>query len=270
MLYKYFPPERVDVLEKLKIRFSPLQSLNDPFEQTPLINIDKVREDFIFETVREFDACWFNSDPAERTKENRKLLDKIKIESIRASEEILNPYAVGQGVVSLLGDNFGVLSLSRAENSLLMWSHYADEGKGIVLGFDDDHTFFHQRDMKGHISRPIPVVYSVKRKLIVPGEEKYYEKLLCEKPLEWVYEEEERLFRTFSHKSGSESKDSYGQDVVLSELPKETILSIYLGYNVSKQTEIRVFQALKSNQIKCKIYRARLCRHEYKIVFDSL
>src|ERR1700693_6098232 len=36
ILYKYFPPERLDVLEKLRIRFSPAISTNDAFELKPL------------------------------------------------------------------------------------------------------------------------------------------------------------------------------------------------------------------------------------------
>lgn len=32
MLFKYLPAERIDVLENLRIRFTPLLSLNDPFE----------------------------------------------------------------------------------------------------------------------------------------------------------------------------------------------------------------------------------------------
>lgn len=32
MLYKYLPEERVDVLESFRVRFTPLLSLNDPFE----------------------------------------------------------------------------------------------------------------------------------------------------------------------------------------------------------------------------------------------
>ncbi|NNB51406.1 DUF2971 domain-containing protein [Pseudomonas fragi] len=37
MLYKYLPPERVDVIESCRIRFTQLLSLNDPFEHCLLI-----------------------------------------------------------------------------------------------------------------------------------------------------------------------------------------------------------------------------------------
>jgi len=34
LLFKYLPPERVDVLSSLRLRFTPLISMNDPFEHT--------------------------------------------------------------------------------------------------------------------------------------------------------------------------------------------------------------------------------------------
>ncbi len=270
MLYKYLPSERVDVLEKLKIRFSPLLSLNDPFENLPLIEMGKEKQECIAESNKGLDEFWFNTDESEKTEENKQFLEKLKIEILRDIDEKTNVYKVGQELISLLGDNFGVLSLSRTETSLLMWSHYAEEGKGIVIGFDENHTFFRQRDMKGNTIQPIPVVYSVKRSQIVPGEERYYEKLLCEKPLDWAYEEEERLFRTFLSKEGAIGKDLYGQDIILSDLPKETVVFIYLGYNVSEATENRVFKALKTNQIKCRVYHSHLCRDEYRVKFNEV
>lgn len=46
MLFKYLPPERIDVLYGLKIRFTPLLSLNDPFEYSVKIgpNIYELEE----------------------------------------------------------------------------------------------------------------------------------------------------------------------------------------------------------------------------------
>ena len=78
MLYKYFPSDRVDVLEKLKIRFSPLQSLNDPFEQAPLIVLDKINGQTISEFSGELDEFWFHMDPSDKTEEHRKSFEKEK------------------------------------------------------------------------------------------------------------------------------------------------------------------------------------------------
>ena len=37
ILYKYFPPERIDAFLGSNLRFSPLSAFNDPFEGQPVI-----------------------------------------------------------------------------------------------------------------------------------------------------------------------------------------------------------------------------------------
>lgn len=268
MLYKYLPSERVDVLERLAIRFSPLKSLNDPFECQPLIDMRHEKGVLMEEVVKDLNDFWLETDDEEKTPENRKIFEESKQNLINNVNSKTESYAVGQEVMSLLGDNFGVLSLSRTDSSLLMWSHYASEGRGIVIGFDDEHSFFRQLDMNGDLTRPIPVVYTNKRRKVIHGEDRYYEKLLCEKPLDWAYEEEERLFRTFLTKSGSIGKDQYGQDIILTALPKEAIKSIYIGYRADERTKGRVLSAIKNNGIVCAVFSSFICTEEYRVKFS--
>jgi len=269
MLYKYLPSERVDILEKLKIRFSPLPSLNDPFESLPLIENSKEKNEVISSAFSELEEIWRSTDENLKNEENRKLLEETK-NDITCYAEKITSNTVGQGLMSLLSDNFGVLCLSRTEKNLLMWAHYAEEGRGIVIGLDDAHVFFREKDMQGNDTRPVPVAYSQKRRRVLVGEERFYEKLLCEKPFDWAYEEEERLFRFFLSKDGVIGKDVYNQDIVLSELPRETIKSVFLGYRSSDLTEHRAIEAVKNNKIDCKIYRSYMCSSEYILKFDEV
>lgn len=265
MLFKYLPIDRVDVLENLKIRFSPLMSLNDPFECQPLVDMKNESDQFLAQMLRDLDRLWEKTATEEKTEENRKILEETRAELIADVQKNTNSFVVGQELMARLSDDLGVLSLSRTEDNLLMWSHYADEGKGLVIGFDDEHEFFKQPSLAGTPTRPIPVVYTNKRSKIVPGEDRYYEKLLCEKPRDWAYEEEERLFRAFLTKEGSLGKDAYGMDVILTSLPKETIKVVYLGYSISKESKIRTLAAIKENDIPCNIFQARVSFDEYKI-----
>lgn len=270
MLYKYLPADRIDVIENLRIRFTPLLSLNDPFEYLPLIDISSEINSLSTEVILESEELWEKIDVSEKTESNRQLLEQTKDKLLKDLNKKLAPISLGQEVVKLLGDNFGVLSLSRTEKSLLMWSHYASEGRGFVVGFDEKHSFFRQRDMEGNITKPLPVVYSGKRRKIIPNEESSYQKLLCEKALEWAYEEEERLFRTFLTKEDALGKDAYGQDIILSELPKETIKEIYLGYAMCEEHKNRIIAAILKNEIECRLSLTRICDEEYKIIFDQI
>ena len=269
MLYKYLPYERVDVLQNLKIRFSPLKSLNDPFENLPLIDLKEEREQLHFELISGIDEFWSKAKQEDQTESNKLLLEKVKKELIENIKEKTEFNSVGKRLIDLLGDNFGVLSLSRTEKSLLMWSHYADEGHGFVIGFDDKHSFFKQRDMKGEITKPIPVTYSSKRRTIISNEDKYYQKLLCEKPLEWSYEEEERLFRTFLTKQNPMGKDRYNQDIVLSGFPKEAIKEVILGYGMPESNKEVILKAILTNEITCNVKSSSMSDEEYKLVFKG-
>jgi hypothetical protein len=44
-----------------------------------------------------------------------------------------------------LDRNFGVLSVSEVPTSPLMWSHYADGGRGFLIEFDPQHLFLEPR-----------------------------------------------------------------------------------------------------------------------------
>jgi hypothetical protein len=269
MLFKYLPIDRVDVLENLKIRFSPLMSLNDPFECQPLVDMQNQSNKFLEQMLSDLDELWENTANEEKTEDSRRFFDETRAGLISDVKEKTNSFVIGQELMARLSDNLGVLSLSRAEDNLLMWSHYAEEGKGIIIGFDDEHSFFKQPNLAGKSTRPVPVVYTNKRSKIVPGENRYYEKLLCEKPRDWAYEEEERLFRAFLNKEDCLGKDAYGMDVILTDLPKTAIKAVYLGYRISEKTKTRTLSAIRYNDISCEIFQARVSLDEYKIEFSD-
>lgn len=270
MLYKYLPSERIDVIKNLEIRFSPLQSLNDPFEASPLIDMNLEKEDILSFIENGLNELWSNTEEYEKTKENKIILEQSKKELIKKTENLTSSTNAGHEVIKLLGDNLGVLSLSRSEHSLLMWSHYASGNTGYVLGFHDEHEFFRKKNQRGNITKPMAVIYSQKRIKISPRDENRFQRLLCKKPLEWAYEEEERVFRYFLSKEDTIGKDEYNQDIILSELPKETIASVYIGYKASCETESEILSSLKKHTIECPVYKARLCDNEYKIIFDDI
>lgn len=230
MLFKYLPPERKDVLENLCIRFTPLRSLNDPFESLPLVDTTEHQEQLVKEAVKELDELWANAREEDKTEANLQELKEVRNGTLEIIKRRLEPSEVGRVFAQAMGSKLEVLSLSRTERSLLMWSHYTDEGKGFEVGVDDLHPFFHEQSASNWPTGPIPVVYSVKRSKVDQKDKRWYERLLCEKPIDWSYEEEERVFRMYLSSTGSKGKDRYGQDIILTELPKEVVRCIYIGY----------------------------------------
>ncbi len=47
-------------------------------------------------------------------------------------------------IVEALSCQLGVLSLAKSDTNELMWTHYASEGKGLAVTFDEEHPFFSQ------------------------------------------------------------------------------------------------------------------------------
>lgn len=219
----------------------------------------------------EAQQLWERTEESERTEENQAILESAKADVIKSAEEKFRPNLAGAEVMASLGDGYGVLSLSRTERSLLMWAHYTHEGKGFVVGFDDEHPFFHAPDVKGRPTSPMPVVYTTKRSMVVIGQDRFQQRLMCQKPMEWAYEEEERLFRSLKNiPDRAVGTDRYGQSIVLTHVPKEAVKEVYLGYRSDSALESAVNAAIMSHEIECKTYRARICDDQYRVVFDEV
>jgi hypothetical protein len=267
VLFKYLPIERIDVLENLRIRFSPLRSLNDPYESLPLIDVD----DLVARTLQvhsaELDEIWKNIDESEKTPEKAARLEENREAMIKGVESSLNQNTVGEGLMDMMGDSFGVLSLSRSNKSLLILSHYSISKAGFVIGFDDSNEFFHQRDQIGNIVHPTPVKYSGQRAVVKRSDHNWRNNLLCHKPIEWAYEEEERLFMALMDKTKSVAKDEFGADVILYDLPPETISTVYIGCKASDETRKKIYDAVRVQQLSCTLFEAFMSPTEYQIIF---
>lgn len=268
MLYKYFSKERLDVVERRLIRFSPLRSLNDPFESLPLLGIKSEINKLLVEANIELDSYWANLEEKTDEAESELLDARRTIED--HGNKVSKPDLVGAEFMGNLGDDFGVLCLSRTNRSLLMWSHYTDNGKGYVLAFDEKHEFFNQKSLSGEATNPIPVVYSTDRQIVDVRDEQYYEKLLCRKSLDWSYEEEERIFTSFASSCEIVGTDDYNQKIILSDIPSDAVKAVYIGYNASKSTELALISSASRNFNECPVYKARICPDEYRVVFDQI
>jgi len=154
------------------LRLTPRSCLNDPFEVTP----------------------------SEKTKLRLKMLSKLHGYTEEKSEKFsveLNEFL----------DLHGVISLSETYDNLLMWSHYAEEHKGIAVEFEvneneplstfllgnvppSSDSFFDR--VKYRKSRSFP--YEIDKNHIREVGKHYY----LTKSDEWIYEKEYRYILPFT------------------------------------------------------------------------
>lgn len=172
-IFKYFPM-REEFFSNRLLRASGNRSLNDPFEARPSISY--------FESL------------ANQTGWARFSASKKDLEEYVQGLPMHSPWRTF-GLSQF--DSFGIISFTKKQDNLLMWSHYADEHRGMVVEFDSEHAIFHSIYKDEGIPRAgklSEVSYEIKRRSEFGGfEDPFFEKPKC-----WGYEEEWRLVVPFS------------------------------------------------------------------------
>ena len=155
VLYKYMHPDRLDVVENQKIRFTQPNFLNDPFEVRPIFRSIFDRKDLerTFRRDLEHAICEeIDKNPATKNDKSSKEIAKIlvadKLSLIQGDFitflEGISPN-LDEQFYNASKEKIAILSLTEDRNNLLMWSHYADQHRGFVIGFDAKHNFINHR-----------------------------------------------------------------------------------------------------------------------------
>lgn len=266
-LYKYLKPQRVDVLNRLMIRFTPPIAFNDPFELKPSHEVSKDRaileEEAKSELLRKYEELpsstktqldfesFCQQCPSFLEKFCKNITDSSVVKKFE--EEIERQIK-----------RFGILSLTEIKDSLLMWAHYADSHQGFVMEFDDQNEFFKRNAnpnaQTGHL---IKMSYAHDRpKVVLPGKPGL-SALYC-KSKEWEYEGEWRII--LSLKEATKVIPAEEGDIHLFELPPKTIKSVICGCRMSKCFKSCVRKALKKDYMShVKLFEAEIDSAQYKL-----
>ncbi|EOD80642.1 hypothetical protein D515_00267 [Grimontia indica] len=204
-LYKYTTFENVKHLLDGTIRFTQPKAFNDPFELLPEMHISKVLSGFSISVL------------SPQTEQNLGLIPES--EESRHSDDIAS-----RELLDELNSKLGILCLTRNADSLLMWSHYADEYKGVVVEFDEEHEFF---------TGLFPIMYRKNRPrldlaLLIEKDNVLRVSDISYKPYQWEYENEFRITRSLDdcNKVGVCPR---GFDIYTMDIPLECIKGITMG-----------------------------------------
>ena len=153
-------------------------------------------------------------------------------------------------------ENSGVLCLTRNPLNPLMWAHYGDKHRGVVIGIDvaesgftDEATclipaqfgsivYTQTRPTSEFIGGSFGDPISVGHTHHYPrGHEEKMSRLFLQKPVYWAYEEEVRVVKCISEidKNGDSPSGKFevidigGRKLFLYQLPSGSIKEIYLG-----------------------------------------
>jgi hypothetical protein len=142
-----------------------------------------------------------------------------------------------------LNQQVGILCLSKSPNSILMWSHYAEQYQGAVISFDADHQFFaDQIGVSYVIERPMIPIETYTSGPIPLAE-------LCNKSKEWQYEQEVRIARLLTECKKTNQVDGRGFPIFTADLPQDAIVSIALGERTAIAQQKEIYALVKPTAI---------------------
>jgi hypothetical protein len=227
-LYKYVNIAGLRRILEGSIRFTQPSAFNDPFELLPEIIMPTDEPERQIKVSFDILAV-------------RRVLSDGEVEAIPDGCE--SGDAMSRDIVQQLNQLIGILSLSRVRNSLLMWSHYADQYAGAVVEFDGSHEFFSgQVDIEYRPTRPRRHLNSYLAGMPIPVAE------LCAKSDQWAYEREVRIIRPLSECQEA-SNDPRGFPVFVRTIPVEAIKSVILGESTPVPEQREIFGRLMDTNI---------------------
>ncbi len=314
-LYKYVTAERIDVLQNELIRFSQPSALNDPWDMRPHIERvftdDEIDEhilapmkpasdtqmiDFVSQIIDDFAKTQGVTDKSldeirkavteanhEFPGELRQLLEVAFAETAERMKQVV-PQLTGI-IPEAVDSAVGVLSLTGRPDHPLMWSHYANNHSGLVLGFDETNEFFRslrhgQSDDAGGARR---VKYSSERPKFDPfvslslldnltDEDaiSFFDKMFFTKSQAWEYEEEWRMIKGL--KRADRILENPTGSVYLFSIPASCISSVILGQRMVSEIRQQVIELVRTDKryTHVSLFQARSSTDKFAIEIQPL
>jgi hypothetical protein len=201
VLYKYLDwnDRARSILEDEIIWYSKVSEFNDPFEGIYEINYDITPESIVSLAVKGLSNEYHNWSSISDFILKNVVTDDFGGLRIREDFRGTMKNRVEEMLAGL--KNAGVLSLSESHRNILLWSHYANDHKGICIEFERDID-----DFLGNSSFCRPVIYSEIYPIpsiddVLKHEDFLTNQILFTKSKHWEYEKEWRIWNTAGNKT---------------------------------------------------------------------
>ena len=247
-LYKYYSGsiEKLETVINNSMWYSAPSCFNDVFDCDYSIDEDSIFQGFLSlyadKKILPGSQVW---------RELRKVTNK-EIKSFRTT-------------LSQIRDTTGVSCLSEADDSILMWAHYAHNHQGMCVEYDL------ARINSSLQFTPVPIIYSGEKTCLRSididntGEEmtRFLIHMLTTKSKDWHYEKEWRIIREDSACGSSWDNEKHG--ALLEMIPPSSII---LGCEASIDLENLVREYCSTNRIS--LYRMGKDTQSYRLNKNAL
>lgn len=265
--YKYVTIEDArKILQNNTFRATPPNELNDPFELLPGSFSGCSKEDIrkevmqrpevFFDMAKDLQLFKDIGDFIEKINKNEAFMDNV-VSVFFDSDSLMNKCIDS---VREFSRNIGLICFSKNKSNILMWSHYANNHTGVIIGVES--MLFSKLWIKvdyqpKRFEIPVSIVERKKNPFAV----------LERKSLDWQYEEEYRTVAILSDcKYALDSSKKSGK-IYLYPFDKEAIKEVVFGINTPDNEKQILINELKSNySSSVVIKKAELHKTEYKLI----
>lgn len=181
----------------------------------------------------------------------------------------LDALEVQRAAIAAQFRNSGIFCATHRKDNLLMWAHYAEQHRGVVLGFRPDPA------ADSFLCLLEPVSYSVARpsfyastdplkggRLKLDDMRAFNRYLTATKSLEWAYEEELRLVVP--------SLVPEGQSEAFLHFHSHELVELYLGLRFDGGCRDKVIVSAQSLNKNVMVFQAKLAKDTYALIFDRI
>lgn len=258
VIYKYFGKYGVEAVEDFELKVTPPNEFNDIFEVTPRRWAKPLSR-------QEFDKI-IDSEALSKWEKIRRAYARIQANRKRFYELVRRSIAAGtkrpicETLVDEVSKYFGLICFSDDPQHLLMWSHYSDGHKGIVIGFDPS---------KLNLGAIDPVSYVPQRVELPPPfqieDRGRMKAIITSKSDLWKYEREYRAMLILPGLKKRTLKN--GAIGYFRAFPPASIVKVILGFRCSFAQRIR--DALTNKGITASLQRAKPDPNEFAVILED-
>lgn len=249
------------IVQNCQLRFTQLNALNDTFEINAFPSSTVVSDRRFYEESAKIGS--FSMLTPQQIYERDRQRREDELERNQYINEVL--------------PKLGVLSLTERRNNQLMWSHYAEGHKGMLIEFNAGNGLFSEEYFPSdwpcqHTSlfKLRKIKYRKSAPVMYPDLRKGLEQVVFTKSNDWDYEHEWRLCRPLEDADVIQSKN-LPFPIHLFNFPSAAIRSVYFGSRVERSQIVEIIRSIRSDARTQHItfYSAHLKSDEYSIRFIS-
>jgi hypothetical protein len=277
-LFKYTDHFGVDIIRNLQLKVTPPNELNDPFEFSPYL-VGKITDEFVQALMTETSPIELyekmKKSGVQKMPQFEKFAESLK-ELIPQVAKDTVPFfqswtdEIISNVLNEASNQIGLVCFSEEENNILLWSHYTDGHKGMLIEFESSHEYFTKH------SKFQNVTYSEQRVPFDPtwpedslNFKQINQKIIYTKNSHWSYEKEWRskfpLTLDWCQQKTVDQKILY-----FTHIPPNLIRRIVLGYRCSPEIERQVREAREQKNLKFSLEKAFLHPTEFKVEYKPI